>query len=180
MFRRVWLRALMISACALILAPSVALAQFDTATVVGTVRDASNAVVPEAKVTLTATETGISVIRTSAENGSFEFPAVKPGVYLVTAEKTGFAIALVDNVQVQVGARLRVDLTDARRPGLGKSRSSSRHASARNRFEPARPGHHRRPDARAAAHLARVLVAGAADHRREARGIVAHDRQHAA
>ncbi len=28
----------------------------------------------------------------------------------MTAEKTGFAIALVDNVQVQVGARLRVDL----------------------------------------------------------------------
>jgi hypothetical protein len=101
---------LIVCACALVLTPAKAMAQFDTATVVGTVRDASNAVVPEAKVTLTATETGISVVRTSADNGSFEFPAVKPGIYLVTAEKPGFALAMVDNVRVQVGARLRVDL----------------------------------------------------------------------
>ena len=96
-------------ACALML-PSAALAQFDTATVVGTVRDSSNATVADAKVTLTSTGTGISAVRMSAENGSFEFPAVRPGVYVVTAEKAGFALALVENVQVQVGARLRVDL----------------------------------------------------------------------
>jgi len=85
-------------------------AQFDSATVVGTVRDASKAVVPGAKVTLTAVGTGISVVRTSGTDGNYEFPSVKPGQYVVTAEKAGFALALVDNVQVQVGARLRVDL----------------------------------------------------------------------
>ena len=88
----------------------VASAQFDTATVVGTVRDASEAVVPGAKVTLTAVETGISAVKMSAADGNYEFPAVRPGTYVVTAEKTGFAVALVDSVQVQVGARLRVDL----------------------------------------------------------------------
>ncbi len=98
-----------VCACALIL-PSAALAQFDTATVVGTVRDSSNATVADAKVTLTSSGTGISAVRMSADNGSFEFPAVRPGVYVVTAEKAGFALALVENVQVQVGARLRVDL----------------------------------------------------------------------
>src|SRR6185503_9055821 len=36
--------------------------------------------------------------------------AVKPGLYVVTAEKTGFALAIVDNVQIEVGARRRVDL----------------------------------------------------------------------
>ena len=46
----------------------------------------------------------------SSADGNYEFAAVKPGRYVVTAEKSGFAIALVDNVQVQVGARLRVDL----------------------------------------------------------------------
>ena len=85
-------------------------AQFDSATVVGTVRDTSKAVVPGAKVTLTAVATGISVVRTSGSDGNYEFPAVKPGQYVVTAEKTGFALALVDNVQAEVGARLRVDL----------------------------------------------------------------------
>ena len=95
----------------LLITPATALAQFDSATVVGTVRDASGGSVPEAKVTLTGVETGISVVRTSTETGGFEFPAVRPGVYVVTAEKSGFALALVDNVTVQVGARLRVDLT---------------------------------------------------------------------
>jgi hypothetical protein len=94
----------------LLLTAAPASAQFDTATVVGTVRDASASVVSAATVTLTAVETGISVVRTSADNGSFEFPAVRPGIYVVTAEKTGFAMAMVENVVVQVGARLRVDL----------------------------------------------------------------------
>ena len=95
--------------CAMLLAVP-AFAQFDSAAVVGTVRDTTNAVVPDANVTLTSVETGISVVRSSADNGAFEFLAVKPGRYVITAEKAGFAFALVEDVQVQVGARLRVDL----------------------------------------------------------------------
>jgi hypothetical protein len=87
-----------------------AYAQFDTATVLGTVRDASGAVVPSAKVTLTNAGTGISAVKTSTADGNYEFPAIRPGTYVVTAEKDGFSMALVDNVQVQVAARLRVDL----------------------------------------------------------------------
>jgi hypothetical protein len=87
-----------------------AAAQFDTAAVVGTVHDSSGAVVPDAKVTLTNIATGVSQIRTTNAGGNYEFNAVRPGDYLVTAEKPGFAIALMDNVQVQVAARLRVDL----------------------------------------------------------------------
>jgi hypothetical protein len=87
-----------------------ALAQFETAAVVGTIRDTSGAVVPGAKVTLTNTATGVSVTRTSTAEGTYEFGTVKSGIYLVTAESPGFSMALVDNVQVQVGARLRVDL----------------------------------------------------------------------
>ena len=94
----------------LLLTAMNASAQFDTATVVGTVRDASESVIPDAKVTLTAVETGISAVRMSGADGNYEFPAVKPGTYIVTAEKSGFAVAMVDQVQVQVGARLRVDL----------------------------------------------------------------------
>lgn len=89
---------------------STALAQFDTASVIGTVRDTSNAIVPDAKVTLTNVGTNIAVEKTTNEDGNFEFLSIRPGTYLVTAEKTGFALALVENVQVQVGARLRVDL----------------------------------------------------------------------
>src|SRR6185503_10146050 len=104
------MRFLVLCVGVLLLSAANASAQFDTATVVGTVRDASESVIPGARVTLTAVETGISTVRTSAADGNYEFPAVKPGTYMVTAEKSGFAVALVDQVQVQVGARLRVDL----------------------------------------------------------------------
>jgi hypothetical protein len=103
------MRCVWLCVCAL-LSAAPAFAQFDSATVVGTVRDTTAAVVPAAKVTLTSVETGISVVKSSSDNGAFEFQAVRPGLYLLTAEKPGFAMALVENVRVQVGARLRVDL----------------------------------------------------------------------
>jgi Carboxypeptidase regulatory-like domain/TonB-dependent Receptor Plug Domain/TonB dependent receptor-like, beta-barrel len=104
------MRHVFLCVCALALTASTALAQFDTAAVVGTVRDVSGGVVSGAQVTLTATETGISTVRTSTSDGNYEFAAVKPGRYVVTAEKPGFAVAMLDDVRVQVGARLRVDL----------------------------------------------------------------------
>jgi len=104
------MKSVVLCVSVLLLTAMNASAQFDTATVVGTVRDASESVIPDAKVTLTAVETGISAVRMSGADGNYEFPAVKPGTYIVTAEKSGFAVAMVDQVQVQVGARLRVDL----------------------------------------------------------------------
>ena len=104
------MRLPLLCACLLLLTASAALAQFDTASVVGTVRDTTGAVVPAAKVTLTNAQTGISAEKMTTADGNFEFFTVRPGTYVVTSEKSGFAIALVDHVQVQVGARLRVDL----------------------------------------------------------------------
>src|SRR4051812_4335424 len=88
-----------------------AAAQFDTAAVVGSVRDTSGALVPDAKITLTNTATGTSQTKTTGADGAYEFVNVRPGVYVVTAEKSGFTISLVDNVEVQVAARMRVDLS---------------------------------------------------------------------
>ena len=104
------MRAVVLGVCVWLVTAAAAWAQFDTATVLGTVRDSSEAVVPGAKVTLTAVETGISAVKVSGVDGNYEFAAVRPGLYVVTSEKNGFSVALVDGVQVQVGARLRVDL----------------------------------------------------------------------
>ena len=93
--------------------PGPALAQFETAAVVGTVRDGSGAVVADARVTLTSLDTGVSSERTSDAAGNFEFFNVRIGRYVVTADKAGFSVAVVDNVQVTVGARLRVDVAMA-------------------------------------------------------------------
>ena len=106
------------AALLLVLWAAPSLAQFETATVVGTVRDTSGAVVPSAKVTLTNRATGVSVERMSDGNGSFEFFTVRIGIYLVSAEKDGFSIAVIDDVQVTVGARQRVDLSMAVGSGI--------------------------------------------------------------
>ncbi|MBY0495257.1 MAG: TonB-dependent receptor [Cyanobacteria bacterium] len=97
----------------LTLAAAPAWAQFETGSVVGTIKDSTGAVVPGAKVTLTNTQTGVTNEKISDANGSYEFFTVRPGTYVITAEKSGFSIALVDNVQVTVGARQRVDLSMA-------------------------------------------------------------------
>ncbi len=107
-----------LAALALVLWAAPSFAQFETATVVGTVRDTSGAVVPAAKVTLTNRATGVSVERMSDGNGNFEFFTVRIGTYLVSAEKDGFSIAVIDDVQVTVGARQRVDLSMAVGSGI--------------------------------------------------------------
>ena len=78
----------LLSLCVFLAFVPAARAQFETASVVGTVRDPSGAVVPDAKVTLTNTATGVAVTRTTTPDGNYEFVTVKGGIYLVTAEKS--------------------------------------------------------------------------------------------
>src|SRR5687768_10263899 len=95
--------------CVLILGMATpAFAQFDTASVTGTVRDSSGAVMPATTVTLTNVDTGVSLTRTTNDAGLYEFTTVRPGLYVLTGQKAGFTVALIDGVQVQVGARQRV------------------------------------------------------------------------
>ena len=54
-----------------LLAASSARAQFETAAVIGTVRDTSGAVVADATLTLMSPETGVSVKRTSGPDGTY-------------------------------------------------------------------------------------------------------------
>src|SRR5439155_323527 len=81
-------RASLVLLCLLSVGVIRASAQFDTASVVGVVKDSSGAVVPGAKVTLTNTETGGSNIRTTVNDGSYEFSTVRPGIYVVSAEQS--------------------------------------------------------------------------------------------
>jgi hypothetical protein len=87
-----------------------ALAQFETASVLGTVRDATGAVVPGAAVTLLNVDTGVAQSKTSDADGNYEFFTVRIGTYRVSAELTGFTPAAVEGVRVTIGSRLRVDL----------------------------------------------------------------------
>lgn len=86
-------------------------AQFDTAEVLGTIRDKTGAVVPRATLTLLNVDTGISSKITADDSGNYDFANVKIGKYKVTAEAKGFSTEVASDVVVNVGARLRVDLT---------------------------------------------------------------------
>lgn len=95
---------------AVLLCSASARAQFDTGAVVGTARDTSGAVLPGVSVTLLNVETGIAVVRTTDDRGTFEFFTVRVGNYKVTAELSGFTTREIPNVKVDVGSRQRVDV----------------------------------------------------------------------
>jgi hypothetical protein len=70
-------------------------AQVDTATVTGTVRDSSGAVLPNAVVTATEMNTGIKTtgIKTTAKtssDGNYVITPLKIGTYSVSAQASGF------------------------------------------------------------------------------------------
>ena len=71
---------------ALVCATTSALAQFETASVLGYIRDASGAVIPNATVTLTNQETKAQVVSKTNDQGAYQFTDVKIGQYQVAAQ----------------------------------------------------------------------------------------------
>src|SRR5919202_6156294 len=67
------------------------LAQIDTGSIVGTVRDASGAVVSNATLTATNTATQIALTTKTNESGQYQFTAVRVGTYSVKATMAGFS-----------------------------------------------------------------------------------------
>ncbi len=95
----------------LTLAPAIYChAQFDSAEVLGAVKDPSGAVVPGATVMLTNPAKGITVTRQADESGNYDFTNVQPGEYTVTVQAAGFNSSITDRFTVNVGARQRVDI----------------------------------------------------------------------
>ncbi len=77
---------------------------------VGTVTDASNAVVPSAKVTATEMNTGSSRSMLTNASGNYSFPLLEPGTYRVAVEQTGFRTAVKEGIDVLVNTTVRADL----------------------------------------------------------------------
>lgn len=84
-------------------------AQFETGSVLGSIRDTTGGVLPGVTVTLRNTATGVASIKVTDENGAYEFFTVRAGDYTVSVELSGFAPQTV-TVRVEVGARRRVDI----------------------------------------------------------------------
>src|ERR1700694_195673 len=65
-------------------------AQVDTGTILGTVTDATGAVIPGAKVTIRNEGTSFTQTTTTSSSGTYVFTPLRIGLYTVEAEKEGF------------------------------------------------------------------------------------------
>ncbi|MGH9794481.1 MAG: carboxypeptidase regulatory-like domain-containing protein, partial [Candidatus Acidiferrales bacterium] len=90
----------------LLLAGATAFAQVSTSRIVGTVTDASGAVVPGAKVIATNEATGITYETTTTESGAYSFTALQVGNYSITVEATGFKKWIGTKNELNVGSPL--------------------------------------------------------------------------
>jgi Carboxypeptidase regulatory-like domain len=85
-------------------------AQKDTGSIVGTVKDASGAVITGAKVVVTEADRGTSFITSTDTSGGYVATPLRVGRYNITVEKPGFKKALVGPVVLDVQARPAVDV----------------------------------------------------------------------
>src|SRR5580693_225645 len=92
--------------------PATTAAQGETTSaIVGQVSDATGAVVPHADVTVVNKDTGLRRKGKTDDEGYFNFPQLKPGVYSVKAEAQGFAPQQNDNVVSGLGQKQTLDFT---------------------------------------------------------------------
>jgi hypothetical protein len=86
-----------------------AFAQQSIGTILGIVKDTSGGTVPQAKVTVTNTETNESRTADTGDDGAYRFPALKPGHYIVKIEKDGFKTQTETGLTLDVAQELVVN-----------------------------------------------------------------------
>ena len=107
---RPWSRTLTLALTLLLAAQFTvaALAQTETGTISGTVKDPQGAVVAGAAVILKSANTGVERRSVTGDAGNYTISNLQPGIYDVRIEAQGFG-AQTQRAQVTVGARLSLD-----------------------------------------------------------------------
>jgi hypothetical protein len=93
----------------LFLAAATLVAQTFRGTILGTVTDASGALVAGATVKVRNVGTGQERSTTTSTDGSYAIPELPIGTYAVTISQSGFQTAVANNVEVSVAGERRVD-----------------------------------------------------------------------
>jgi len=86
-------------------------AQANFGRILGTVTDQSGATIPGAMVFIIDTERGLARTLTTDAAGEYNAPTLTPGTYTVRVEAKGFKTLARQNVLLEVGQEVRVDLT---------------------------------------------------------------------
>jgi hypothetical protein len=95
----------------LLCTPLLVEAQVESGKIVGTVRDASGAVLANATVKVTEIQTNIEKKTETDSNGEYVVTELKSGEYTVTVEHQGFKKAVQSAFKLDVNQVVRVDLT---------------------------------------------------------------------
>src|SRR5690349_20756500 len=104
-------RKLALVAALLIAVSQPALTQTVNATLGGTVADSTGALIPGVTVTTTNTGTGISNTVLTNESGAYQFAALQPGSYKVSADLHGFQTQTFTDVQLGGAQQVRLNFT---------------------------------------------------------------------
>ena len=89
--------------------PSTAAAQFDAGQISGFVRDAQQAALPGATVTVTSERNADHRTIVTSGTGSYVFPDLPVGAYTVTIELTGFKKFVKTGIRLSAASQLAVD-----------------------------------------------------------------------
>ncbi len=111
--RKPWLGAVCIMLLCLAFVPLAshqAFGQVDQGAISGFVQDATGAVIANASVTLTSTDTGLTLQSRTDASGGYNFSPVRIGNYKVSATATGFSTTTQSNIVVNVQQHVEVTL----------------------------------------------------------------------
>ena len=98
-----------LSVFAVALLATSAFAQSERGTILGTVKDSSGAVIPNAKVTVTNAATNVANRLTSSDTGDYAVTSLQVGSYTVRVEKEGFRPSVTSGVTVNASSTVRAD-----------------------------------------------------------------------
>ncbi len=95
----------------LFLSPSLLFAQSTQGTILGTVKDPSGAVIPNATVIVIDTDTGAAKTTTTSATGNYQFFSLLQGHYRVDVSATGFKNEVLANLTLAARQQLRANVT---------------------------------------------------------------------
>ena len=101
---------LLLATVFVVTATASAFAQSNKGAIVGTVRDPQEALVANAKVKVTSTQTGEVRETDTSDAGTFTVTNLEPGVYDVTIEASGFQPVIFKGLHVETNARLPLEV----------------------------------------------------------------------
>ncbi|MEO5923308.1 MAG: TonB-dependent receptor [Bryobacteraceae bacterium] len=85
-------------------------AQVNSGSLLGDVRDTSGALLPSTTIAIKSGATGRELTVLSDTEGHYSISSLPPGLYSLTATKTGFQSSVRDGIDLHLDQRLRVDL----------------------------------------------------------------------